>query len=191
MNDRRLLFQETALRLILEKGFKGMTMRDLANALQCDVANIYNYTPSKQAFLKEELLGMSAKFHTGIDEILTSGLNTTEQIKHLVHLYLQLSRDFPLQMALLANEWRNLESSDLEKFIKERKDYEEKVKKMLMKGMRKGEIRKMNPDTITHLLLSALRWLFSFGAEEKVVNRVRLEEEILEFVTKGLDPAKS
>ncbi|MCB0669320.1 MAG: TetR family transcriptional regulator [Saprospiraceae bacterium] len=186
MTDRHQLFEEKALGLILEKGFRGMTMRDLAASMDCDVANIYNYIPSKQAFLHDQLFGMSTRFHQGIDEIVKSGLPSSEQIKALIQLYVRLTVEFPKQVALLSNEWRHLEASDRSMFLDERMRYEKKVKTMLSTGMRKGEIRQMNAQVATHLVLSALRWLFMHIDSNPVKNRIRLEREIMSFVLTGL-----
>lgn len=185
MNERHKIFRDKALGLILERGFRGMTMRDLATALDCDVANLYNYIPSKHAFLSGQLFEISARFHKGISEITASGLTVTDQIRQLIRLNIDLAVTYPLQIALLVNEWRNLHEADLQRFIKERTHYEEEVKKMVMVGIRNAEIRKMEPDTATHLLLASLRWLFVHTRENPAINRMRLEAEITAFVMHG------
>lgn len=186
MSGRQQWFEQKALDLILEKGFKGMTMRDLASSLECDVANIYNYIPSKQAFLRDQLLNMSERFHHGIDEIVRSGISVPDQLKALVRLYVSLTIDYPGQVALLANEWRHLDHPDRQKFLEERHQYERKVQRMLKKGMRQGDIRRMNAEVATHLVLSALRWLFVHIDSKPVSNKIRLEEEINRFILTGL-----
>ena len=55
INPKRQRFLDEALKLIHEKGFKGMTMRNIAEKLNCDVANVYNYIENKQALLEERL----------------------------------------------------------------------------------------------------------------------------------------
>jgi AcrR family transcriptional regulator len=74
INEKHVVFRQKALRLILEKGYKGATMRDFADALDCDVANIYNYIPSKKSFLSEELFNMSGRFHECLDQIIAAKL---------------------------------------------------------------------------------------------------------------------
>jgi TetR/AcrR family transcriptional regulator, cholesterol catabolism regulator len=184
--DKHRHFREEALKLILQKGFKGTTMRELAQSLDCDVANIYNYIPSKQIFLKDLLFEMSDHFHAGIDEIMAAGLSPVDQIRQLVRLYVELTFALPLQVALLANEWRHLEEPELTRFVTERSRFEGKVLKIVGKGIRSGALKKMSPETATYLLLSSLRWLFHFIREVPATNRLRLEEEIIDFVLNGL-----
>jgi len=64
--ERRKRFFLIALQLINKKGYKAMTMRELATALDCDVSNIYNYIKSKHALLEQLLFEISNKFHHGI-----------------------------------------------------------------------------------------------------------------------------
>ena len=67
---KRERFLETSLKLINEKGFKATTMRDIAQKLNCEVANIYNYVDSKQSLLETYLFGISNEFHAAIDTII-------------------------------------------------------------------------------------------------------------------------
>ena len=186
VTEKHALFRQKALRLILEKGYKGATMRDLADALDCDVANIYNYIPSKKSFLTQELFHMSSLFHEGLDQIIAAKLKIEDQIRQLVRLYVGLTIDFPLQVALLSNEWRHLEQPELSDFIDERNQYENKVKKILERGIRSGELAKVDPDVATHLVLASLRWLFIYTVEQPVKNKITLENEIMSFILKGL-----
>jgi AcrR family transcriptional regulator len=186
VKEKHTQFRQEALKLILEKGYKGATMRDLADVLDCDVANIYNYIPSKKSFLTEELFKMSGRFHQGLDQIIAAKLKVEDQIRQLVRLYVQLTMDFPLQVALLSNEWRHLDQPALNDFLDERNRYEKKVKKILEQGFRSGELVKIDPDVATHLVLASLRWLFMHTVEQPVKNKITLENEIINFILKGL-----
>ena len=188
LKEKHALFREKALRLFLEKGYKGATMRDLADAMGCDVANIYNYIPSKKSFLTEELFQMSHRFHDGLDLIISAQLRVVDQIRQLVRLYVQLTIDFPLQVALLSNEWRHLGQPERDEFLEERNSFEQKVRKIIDRGVKSGELTKINPEVATHLVLASLRWLFIYTAEQPVKNRIRLENEILTFIFNGLLP---
>lgn len=185
-SNKREVFHKKALALILDKGFRGTTMRDLAESMQCDVSNIYNYIPSKQALLKQHVFLMSQRFHQGIDEIAMSGLSAVEQIGEVIRFYVGLSFEAPYQTALLVYEWRHLEEPDRSLFLTERKAYEDKVRKMITHGIRVGEFKKISPDTATHLILSSLRWLFQYVKDNPQSNRIKVEREISSFVLRGI-----
>ena len=185
--SKHQLLHSEALRLIYERGFKGSTMRDLAERLNCDVANIYNYIESKQHLLESYLFELSMAFHEGVDQIIASRHDAKEKVRKLVQLYVQMSYQKPYQMSLLVNEWRHLEPSRRSEFLAERKAYEGKVFRMMSLGIRKGQLRKMDPEIATHLVLAATRWLFTyFTADRATVNPVELEREITDFVLHGI-----
>ncbi len=184
--SRHQYFNQIVLETIHKKGFKAMTMRDLAMKMDCDVANIYNYTASKQALLRDNLFAMSRSFHDGVDEISSSELSAIEQVREVIGLFINLSYEEPLKVALLANEWRNLRGDDLKKFIAERQLFEKKVKKIVERGMREKALKKLNPDISTFLLLSSLRWIFDMVQGKKKPNRLSLEKEIASFLMDGL-----
>ncbi len=179
-------FYSESLKLIYRKGFKATTMRDIADRMECDVANIYNYIDSKQDLLERFLFEMSKQFHIGIDDILASSYTPVEKMRHLVRLNVQLSIQKPLEISLLVNEWRNLKEPMLKRFLKERKQYEQKVKRLLVQSMHAGEVRKMDSDMATHLLLSSMRWLFDKQVVgKKRLNPVEVEKEVFEFLNYG------
>ena len=181
-------FFQTALELIHEKGFKAMTIRDLAKALSCDPANIYNYVRSKADLLDQLLFEISAEFHRGIDEILQSGLIPPQQIEELIRQHVDLSAQRPLQVGLLVNEWRNLKDSRITEFVGERNAYEQKVQEILRQGIRTKHFRDFDPELICFTVLGCLRWQHSYNLRSQIEyqNPLRVREEIRRFVLPGL-----
>ena len=98
---KKELFQAAALKLIYEKGFKAMTMRELATEMSCDIKNLYNYTSSKDALLVELLEDISENFHLGMSHIVDANLTPTQQLKELIRLHVMLSYEKPKRVGLL------------------------------------------------------------------------------------------
>jgi AcrR family transcriptional regulator len=184
MNARQKKFHHTALKLVHEKGFKATTMRELASRMQCDVANIYNYIDSKQSLLDKFLFGINDEFHSGIDHIICSGYNAQRKVEEIVDLYVRLSTEKPLEVALLINEWRNLREDRREQFVSEKRKFENKVKEIIAEGIHEGSLKQRDPDLTTHLLLSSLRSLFNHSFAHD--NPIGLRREISGFILNGI-----
>lgn len=181
-------FIQESLKLIHRKGFRATTIRDIADTMDCDVANVYNYIDSKQGLLESHLFDINDEFHTQVDLIISSSYSPIEKIKKLVSLYVEITMTRPFEAALLVNEWRNLKEPKLTEFIKERESFERKVKKIIIEGIKDGALRQMDPALATYSILSSVRWLFNKYAGKKVkVNRVEVERQIIEFVLKGIE----
>ena len=58
-STKREHFFNEALKLIHEKGFKATTMRDIAQRMNFDASNSYNYVKSKQEILESFLFKTS------------------------------------------------------------------------------------------------------------------------------------
>ena len=190
--SKHALFQNEMLKLMHERGFKGATMRLLAEKLECDVANIYNYIDSKQHSLDRYLFELSNQFHQGIDHIRQSNLSSMEKLKQVIHMYVRMSAEKPYQMSLLVNEWRHLRAERQGLFLKERKAYERKVRSLLKEGISDGTFKALDPNVATHLVLSSTRWLFNyFTSGKKVVNPIELERQIALFVESGISNSRA
>lgn len=184
---KKEIFTNHVLRLIHSKGFKAMTMRDIADEMNCDVANIYNYTSSKNQLLEDLLFDISDAFHTQADQIIQSQLEAEEKVRAIVHLHVTLISTRPYEVALLINEWRNLEGEKLNVFNKRRKQYEIKISKLVKEGIEQDVFRAVDPSIIAGSILGSLRWLYDkFAASKTKLNPFDVEKEIAAFILSGI-----
>ena len=182
-SKKRERFLQAVLQLIHEKGFKATTMRDIAEKLNFDVANIYNYIDSKQSLLEIYLFNIQNEFHDSIDLIVHSTHTPQEKLRLFICSYLQITAKRPLEQALIANEWRNLKNPKLQEFIDRRKDYENKLKTIINEGVNNGQFRIIDVDITTHIIMSALRSQYiKYIEPETSVNTSEIEKEFSNFI---------
>lgn len=187
---RKEQFFQKSLQLIHHRGFKGTTMRDIAQEMDCDVANLYNFVRSKQDILDQTLFRISDEFHAGIDQIIQSQYSPLEQLQLITRLYVQLTFDKPLEISLLVNGWRHLGEKRKKQFLAERTAYERKVKQIIEHGIKSGEMKALDPILATNMVLSAMRWLFDKCVDDSVaVNKVEVERQINDFILSGIQSA--
>ena len=185
--NKKERFFEVSLQLIHEKGFKATTMRNIADALDFKVANVYNYIDNKQSLLEIFLFDISAEFHHRIDHIIASSYTPKEKLRALISYHVQLPAEKPYHIGLLVNEWRNLKGEKLEQFLAERNAYEQKVQSIIKEGIDAGELRKMNLEVATFSILSSVRWLFSwYTSSETTINPIELEKQLVDFIFEGI-----
>lgn len=184
---RRKRFFDTALRLINEKGFKAMTMRLLADELQCDVSNIYNYVKSKHALLEQLLFEISNKFHEGMTAIESSSYGPLEKIKSVIAMHVRITTEHPYQVALLTSEWRNLNTEKEKEFLAFRQTYEKKLQSIINAGITSGDFSDTNEEFLVNSILSAIRWLYSwYSPDENELNPIEIERLMTNFILKGI-----
>lgn len=180
-------FRRIAMELIYKKGFKAMTMRDLAVAMNCDVSNIYNYTASKNDLLEQHVFAISEEFHHGLAEIMSSRVDASSKIKQVIKLHIRLASIKPFTVALLNNEYRNLKADKLEEFIAKRNAYEKQVESIIEEGMKTGIFSSDSTAVTRSILLGSLRWIYTeFATEGHSINAIDLENTIVNFVMSGI-----
>jgi len=165
-----------------------MTMRDLANEMECKVSNIYNYIKSKQGILDKLLFEISQKFHDGIQDIENSSYGPLEKLKAIISLHVRMTVDHPYQIQLLTFEWRHLETKRKAEFIKLRELYEHKLRSVLQAGLENQELEFNDPEFSMHCMLSSIRWIYSWYSPEKVsgMNPIEIEKNMTDFILNGL-----
>ncbi len=185
--DRRDRFFQESLKLIHQKGFKATTIRDIADQLDFDVANVYNYIDSKESLLVKFLFDISAAFHQGLDHIIESTYSPQDKIRAIVSLNIRLTSQRPYEVSLLVNEWRNLAPRYRSKFIKEKRAYENKVRCVIEQGIKSGEFINTNIEITTYSVLASVRWLFDWYTDQsKKMNPLDLEKQLTSFILNGI-----
>ncbi len=184
---KRDRFFSKTLILIHKKGFKATTIRDIAQNLHFEVANVYNYIDSKQSFLEESLFGIQQEFLKAIEIIEDSEFHASDKLEHLIGSYIQISSRRPYEQALLVNEWRNLNEPKLQEFVKRRENYEQKLESILIEGMRTGEFNKMDSQMATQIILATLRWSYKqFLDQQRKTNPLAMKEQLIDFIRYGI-----
>lgn len=187
VNSKKEQFLHESLKLIHEKGFKATTMRNIADQLNFDVSNSYNYIKSKQEILEIFLFKTSNEFHESMDNILTSNYATEEKLKLVISSHIQMASQKPYEVSLLINEWRNLKESKLTEFIVLRNDYEKKLSGILKEGMKTKILKEMDINIATSVILASIRWFYDqYTKNETTLNPLELERQITEFVFNGI-----
>ncbi len=186
MSNKKEEFLQESLKLIHEKGFKATTMRDIAERMNFDVSNSYNYIKSKQEILESFLFGTSIEFHTAMDNILSSSYTHEEKLKQIIASHVKIASTKPFEVALMANEWRNLKEPKFTEYIKLRESYEEKLGGLLEEGINAQVFKKMDIHIAKSVILAALRWFYdSYTNNEKSLNPIELERQIIGFLFHG------
>ena len=146
----RAAILEAALDVFSANGFRGATVDQIANAAGLSKPNLLYYFPSKEAIFTELLSQLLDTWLDPLRELDAAG-DPMQEILAYVQRKLQLSRDFPRESRLYANEivqgaprMIDVLSTDLKALV------DEKVT-VLETWMTEGKIARTHPK---HLLFS-------------------------------------
>src|SRR5436305_3939851 len=155
MSARREELTRIAARLFAEKGYQGTSLADLAEALGVQKPSLYHHIDSKEDLLWEVAWDGAESFHAALDAV-PADAPATEKIRlalrgHLAVVAAQLD-----VATVFVKEWNALEGERRERFVAERRRYEERIRELFREGVEASELRTdLDVATATLLVLSA------------------------------------
>lgn len=180
-------FLQSTLELIYEKGFVATSMRDIAKKSNFEVANIYNYIGSKEAFLEGYIFAMIEEFEGYMTQVLESTFGPKEKLQFLISKHIRFTFERPYEVALFVHDGRNLTEPKLSEFKDFRKDYLLKFGSIIADGIKTGQFRQMPVEMATFLVFSSLRWLFNIIIQDgSNHNPIEIEKQITDFIFGGI-----
>jgi len=184
--SRRAEILECAAKLFREKGYQATSMRDIAKAVGIQGASLYNHIEGKQDLLKALLMFVADLFTKEMDEINKSSLSPVDKIKRLIGLHVRYTAEYTDAISIITSEWVHLEEPTLSEYLAMRVSYEKKFEKIISQCIKDGEFEKVNPKIAVFSILSTLRWLYSWYSNQKNINPVELEQQIIHCLLTGL-----
>jgi TetR/AcrR family transcriptional regulator, cholesterol catabolism regulator len=162
MSARREELTRTAARLFAERGYHGTSLADLAEELGIQKASLYHHIESKEDLLWEVARGGAEAFHSALDAV-PDGEPAIEKIRLALRAHLRVVGEQLDAATVFTREWRALAGERRERFLAERRRYEERVRELFREGVERGDLRTdLDVATATLLFLSAANWAYTW-----------------------------
>jgi AcrR family transcriptional regulator len=159
--------QSTACELFAERGYRGTSMKDIAQALDVSAPNLYNHTRSKQDLLlaimdeaMDRALGKLEEALAGVDDPAGQLRRATEAsvLDFLTH---------PADITVCNTEIRSLEEPNRTAIIAKRDAYAARIRAVVDRGCAEGRFSTDQPRVATFAILelpaNALAWFNEGG----------------------------
>src|SRR5262245_6884821 len=162
MSARRDELTRAAARLFAEKGYQGTSLADLAGELGMQKPSLYHHIASKEDLLWEVASEGAAAFHAGLDAV-PEREPAVEQIRLALRAHLAVVAGQLDVATVFTREWRYLEGERRERFLAERRRYEERIRDLFREGVEGSELRTdLDVATAALLFLSAANWAYTW-----------------------------
>jgi TetR/AcrR family transcriptional regulator, cholesterol catabolism regulator len=162
MSARRDELTRVAARLFAEKGYAGTSLGDLAKALGMQKASLYHHIAAKEDLLWEVASAGAEAFHAALDAV-PEDAPATEKIRLAMRGHLRVVAEQLELATVFTREWRALAGERRERFLAERRRYEERIRDLYREGVEGGELRTdLDVPTAALLFLSAANWAYTW-----------------------------
>jgi TetR/AcrR family transcriptional regulator, cholesterol catabolism regulator len=162
MSARREELTRVAARLFAERGYEATSLADLAGALGIQKASLYHHIGSKEDLLWEVARAGGEAFHAALDAV-PEELPAPERIRLALRGHLRVVAEQLDAATVFTREWRALAGERRERFLAERRRYEERIRDLFRDGVEGGELRTdLDPAAAALLFLSAANWAYTW-----------------------------
>jgi len=162
MSARREELTRIAARLFAERGYQGTSLADLATELGMQKPSLYHHIASKEDLLWEIAWEGAEAFHAGLDGV-PADAPATARIRLALHAHLAVVSGQLDIATVFVREWRYLEGERRERFVAERRRYEERIRELFREGVEGSELRTdLDVSTAALLFLSAANWAYTW-----------------------------
>jgi AcrR family transcriptional regulator len=161
MATRREELTRIAARLFAAKGYQGTSLADLAQELGVQKPSLYHHIASKEDLLWEVASEGAAAFHAALDGVPDAP--AADRIRLALRAHLAVVAAQLDAATVFVREWRYLEGERRERFLAERRRYEERVRDLFREGVEGSELRTdLDVPTAALLFLSAANWAYTW-----------------------------
>ena len=190
MKSKKQEIVEKASQLFYENGFKGTSLKVLAESVGMEAPSLYNHISNKNELLELLLLPLADEFCKRISVIESSSLSTVQKLEKLVSLHVNLTVEHPYAMGLMLREYIYLPAIPKAQYKELRDKYERVFRHILQSGIEKGELKSLDIDLMLFSLLSTLRSLYAWYLRNKEYNVIELEQQVQVSLLKGVSPER-
>jgi len=162
MSSRRDELTRIAARLFAEHGYQGTSLADLADELGVQKPSLYHHIASKEDLLWEVAWEGAEAFQRGLDGV-PGDLAATERIRLALAAHLAVVAGQLDVATVFMREWRHLAGERRDRFVNERRRYEERIRDLFRDGVEGSELRTdLDVATAALLFLSAANWAYTW-----------------------------
>jgi AcrR family transcriptional regulator len=184
-NRKQIIYREAA-RLFREKGYNSASMRELAERVQLKASSLYNHIGSKEEILVKICFDNAHRFIQGMEKVEAMNSDSREKIKELLRLHIRTALEDTTSVTVFNDEWKHLSAPLLSEFILLRKDYENRFRKIIQKGVDSGELKKLNTEILLYSLLNSVHWLHHWFKKDGKIKPNEVEEDIITLLMEGI-----
>ena len=181
---RRAEILHAALRAFRDKGFHATTLDDIALHVGVRKTALYHYFPDKQSILHECHREASAE----LDRIVRGARAFTsarEQLQHVIREHVRVMTE-TLEGSPLAFEVTAFSPEQQKELMAARDAYERAVRRIIVRGIRSGELRRMDPKVAVFVILGAINWIARWYRPEGSLHSAELGRQYADHLVRGM-----
>ncbi|TBR18874.1 MAG: TetR/AcrR family transcriptional regulator [Chitinophagaceae bacterium] len=184
-SKKEFILQKAAL-MFREKGFAATSMRNLADSVGIEAASLYNHIRSKNEMLESVCFAVANRFNMHMSLMEADHQKSIVRIETLLRFHINQMIEHFTEVTVSDREWKHLKNPALTNFHHQRRMYRKRFAAIIEKGIKSGEIKKIDAATAVIIMLHAVNGIESWHRSKAKINAQELENNMVLILTNGL-----
>lgn len=184
--SKRDTITKIAAALFRKKGFKGTSMRELADNIGVEASSLYNHIGSKSELLQSICFKVANDFTQHLHQVEDSGFDAVQQLKELIRFHIHMMLESYDEVYVANHEWKQLQEPYHSNFLHQRKNYELRLTEIVQQGIQQKKFKNIHPQVAVFTILSAVRGLEFWQRHKKNISVDELEKNMTNHLLNGI-----
>uniref|UniRef100_A0A7C1FHP3 TetR/AcrR family transcriptional regulator n=1 Tax=Caldilinea aerophila TaxID=133453 RepID=A0A7C1FHP3_9CHLR len=185
--DSREMILQAAQRLFVERGYPGISMRKIADAVGVTKAALYYHFRDKEQLFLALLENVLEELSTLIEASRSEGGSCRRQLEMFVYRVMALPAERRASLRLASQELGNLDAAARGRFIETYHTlFIDRITAILAEGVARGEFKPIDPRVATWALLGMMYPYFHVSPVTGVAPTDAVIQQLLTIFFEGL-----
>ena len=171
----------TAAELMVQRGYAGTSMGDLAKAVGMTKAGLYHHISSKQDMLFQILLHAMEGLERAVIEPTKQIKDPEERLREMIRLHVRGLFDHGLEFGLLFPERRHLEPDQQQVVVQQIGNYRDLLSEAMRELANEGKLRELDIDIAVRHLMQTIAGIARWYNEDSGMAKDLLVEQTVNF----------
>lgn len=181
--------RKAGLRLIFERGYEAMSLRQLAGEVGIQAGSLYNHISTKQELLFDLIQDHINELLRQLDRALEGKQQPLERLRSFVAFHVTYHMTRKREVFIANSELRSLEPRNYETIVALRGAYEQRLAAILADGVAQGSFEVADVQVATFAIIALLTGLCTWYRPGGRLTREAIIEAHEKLVLSGVMPA--
>ena len=186
--ERRKEIMTKAIQLIQEKGFREMTLDQLAEELDFTKAAFYYYLSSKKDLLYLIHDNSMTTLMSTMVEIVQQNIDPREKLAQCIRAYVVMIAENLAGFQIYFMEKRELRPSDQETLTAREREFVDALENVYREGVDHGLFANHNPSVVVHSILGMCAWMTRWYHDAGTCTPTEVADILIRIIFDGLIP---
>ena len=169
-----------------EKGYRAVSMRELADFVGIEAASFYNHFDSKESILKEICFRMAHEFFNGLGSVLKNESSPDKMLSLAIMSHTKVITENTDASAVFFHDWRYMSEPFLSEFKELRMKYENIFREIIRNGITKKIFTKQDETFLVLTIFSTLNWVYEWYDPNGKFTPVQIAENLSNMILNGI-----